>query len=230
MKRTLKRFTLIELLVVIAIIAILAAMLLPALNSARERAKKTTCINQLRNYGQACLLYSADFKEWMPVAPDKNNHFSGDLFENVPAVLFKAGYFGGKEQWSSLAWNSLDASTAQRDSIAKMVANVLKCPSDNQRFDPYDRWFKTSYWAFSVLDLANGDIRNTRVGRDNPQMPILTDLLPSGYAWGIPFNHEDGINVMTLGGSYKFVQMSFLQQECNTSYWEWIMPKLRDYK
>ncbi len=93
--RQLSGFTLIELLVVIAIIAILAAMLLPVLNSARKKAQTTQCRNNLHQLSLTAFLYCQDNNDYLPFAwyndpdPSENNFFA-----LLTPLLFRAGFDG----------------------------------------------------------------------------------------------------------------------------------------
>lgn len=85
-----QNFTLIELLIVIAIIAILASLLLPALNSARGKARQIKCVNTLRMYGQAGSNYAGDFDDfWFPRTTKVPEKTTATYFINVPLIRSK---------------------------------------------------------------------------------------------------------------------------------------------
>ena len=164
-KRVKHCFTLIELLVVIAIIAILAAILMPALSSARERGRSATCLNNEKQIALGNAGYMNDFNTW--------HHPT--YFCTTPAAANKTDYtignpFNGGDNSGTLYWVYRFGSSSKRPKQLKYIGGDISsvkspfvCPSDN---DPVGlsgsdvSSYDTVYYSYAVNVFLSGDYSN----------------------------------------------------------------------
>jgi prepilin-type N-terminal cleavage/methylation domain-containing protein len=178
MKRS--AFTLVELLVVIAITGLLAALLLPALSSAKHRARRVACVSNLKQVNLAIRLYADDFSDSLPILPDPNP------YPNGVGAYYKQlvkGYLGLKGP-------------------ASATEQVFTCPSDrlfrNQVGHAYTSY---TFNGYEVGDGAIPRITGKKLNRINkPTKAVLVGEWPAffGGSWH-PFVNEaypDARNVL----------------------------------
>ncbi|HZZ43474.1 MAG TPA: DUF1559 domain-containing protein [Tepidisphaeraceae bacterium] len=131
MKRLRNGFTLVELLVVIGIIALLIAILLPALNKAREQAKSAQCLSNLRQIGQGFQMYANDFKGYVIPGFIRRSPNGGKGEENWATLLVVLKYIRGANQ-ITIVGNS-NAGGDAYNSYGAAANNVFRCPSADDK-------------------------------------------------------------------------------------------------
>ena len=172
-------FTLIELLVVIAIIAILAALLLPALASAKEKAKRINCVSNFKQWGLAQVIYSSDNHEGLPTdGMGQNGQWMGN-----------SGGPNDMNAWFNLLPPNVAGQTlsyyyhypsgnarAKYPAPGNSIGKIWMCPSATMTDASYNALADGGQWGFFSMD-ANIDLKGTKSGGyAYPTMPKVSTL------------------------------------------------------
>lgn len=210
-----KAFTLIELLVVIAIIAILAAILFPVFARARENARRTSCLSNIKQIGLGVMQYVQDYDEMYPMAYNGGNPSGSQYWNEVLQPYVKStqvfrcpssqmtGIVGNYGSLRSIMPISLTSDTFVRLPAIQAAASVFMV------FD-YGNYYAS---ASNVINSGDNSQYLPGMGTSGGVCNNATDGGPIKYADCQNGRHFTGVNMAYADGHAKWLKSSFIVSE-----------------
>ena len=180
MTRQKRAFTLIELLVVIAIIAILAAILFPVFAQAREKARQTSCLSNLKQLNLGCLMYIQDYDEMYPLSVLNSipNYIITTPANAAPGnVALRSGFWSNAVQPYIKNWGIYDCPSATKDRTDISGAqDPAKFPYMNYTFNGYlNNWAAAGSPAPAQVIVFSEGLGKAHIRRFATAFPLPID-------------------------------------------------------